>query len=312
MACVLITGGAGFIGSHLAESCLMRGDEVHVVVREKTSLDRLENILPQVKLHKIDLGSREQVHEALAKSLPDIVFHLAANTRRKPEQDLSDVVSSISSDLGNLVTLVSCCCNLSKPPRSFVRSGTLAEYGSAPPPFHENLREQPINTYGAAMAAGTHYLQMMQPRLPFAAATARLALTYGAGQSETFMIPAMIRKCIEGSEVGINQPKDTRDLIYVEDVVDALQKLAECPEAAGQVVNVASGSTPNMKQVAQLIASITKANPDLIKYAKVHSSSGMPDFRTSVSKVEKLIGWSTKTSLEAGLNKTIKWAQENV
>lgn len=305
MARVLVTGGAGFIGSHLVRRLLAQNDDVHILARPTSNLDRIASGVSQAALHLIDTADGAALDQLVRDIQPEIVFHLASNTRRAAVADLSDVQDSIQSDLGLLMRLLSACSALPHPLKTFVRAGTLAEYGGASPPFQESQLALPLNTYAASMLAGTQYLQMLQNRLNFPAVTGRLALTYGAGQSKDFLIPSMINKCKAGLEIELKHPEDTRDLIYIEDVIGGLIALSRCPQAAGEVMNIATGKTHKMRDVAALVLQSTGADSRLLKCGTPDQSSGMPDFRTSTLKADKVLNWRAETSLGHGLEQTL-------
>jgi nucleoside-diphosphate-sugar epimerase len=253
----------------------------------------------------VDSRDGSAVGAAIAKIQPEIVFHLASQTRRTPQIDLSDVQDSIDSDLGLLVRLLAACSNLKEPLKMFVRAGTLAEYGAARPPFDEANLAVPLNSYGASMLAATQYLQMLQDRLPFPAVTGRLALIYGEGQSQDFLIPSIIAKGRAGEEIDVQHPTDTRDLIYIEDLVEGLIALSESPQTSGEVLNIATGIAHSMKDTAELTIKLLGADTDLLRLGRSAGSSGMPDFRTSISKANRMLDWRAKTSLRRGLEMTI-------
>lgn len=305
MARVLVTGGAGFIGSHLVRRLLAQGDDVHILARPTSNLDRISSGVAKADLHLVDSSNGSALERVVGTVRPEIVFHLAANTRRRPVADLSDVKASIESDIGLLVRLLSACSTLGRPLKTFVRAGTLAEYGAATPPFSEASLARPLNSYGASMLAGTQYLQMLQNRLNFPAVTGRLALTYGAGQSKDFLIPSMIAKCKAGAEINLKHPEDTRDLIYIDDVVAGLMALSRCPQTAGEVLNIATGQVQKMRDVAALVIRSTGAEPRLLTHGPSGQSSGMPDFRTSTVKADKVLNWRAETPFPRGLEKTI-------
>ena len=266
MATVLITGAAGFIGSHLAAACIARGDSTHALVRpdEPAVVARVPR---GAQVHAIALGERAAVAECFAEVQPELVFHLGVRTRRSPAADLSDVRGSIEEDLLHLATLLSVAASSPLPPRSFVRTGTLAEYGDIPAPYREEQREYPINAYATAMVAGTHYLDMLRPRLPYAALTARLALVYGPGQAKDFFVPTLITHCIRRQPMTVNRPEDRRDLLFVDDAAEALLRLAEAPPPVG-IINVGTGIAPSTREIAGHVLARTGADAGLIRFGE--------------------------------------------
>ena len=212
----------------------------------------------------------------------------------------------VSPLIALLSALAACDC----PPRTFVRTGTIAEYGDCPTPFTETERERPGGSYAASLLAGTHYLEMAQPRLPFFAATARLALTYGPGQSESFLIPRAITQLLAGQKVSVRSPLDRRDLIHVDDVTTALMLLGDNPESAGPVVNVGTGDSPTVAEVMRTLIKLTDADVDLVKFSD--QVRDPVELIVSAERIRECLGWSAEIKLQDGLERTVKWARENI
>ncbi len=310
MARVLITGASGFIGSNLTRACLKRGDEVSVILRPCSSTGRIADIASRVGLYRLDVTDARALHSCLAKARPEIVFHVGARTRFENRPDLQDLADSVEENVSPLIALLSALAACDCPPRTFVRTGTIAEYGDCPTPFTETERERPGGSYAASLLAGTHYLEMAQPRLPFFAVTARLALTYGPGQSESFLIPRAITQLLAGQKVSVRSPLDRRDLIHVDDVTTALMMLGDNPEGAGPVVNVGTGDSPTVAEVMRTLIKLTDADVDLVKFSD--QVRDPVELIVSAERIRERLGWSAEIKLQDGLERTVKWARENI
>lgn len=302
---VLITGGAGFIGSHLVRRLLDRGDEVHALVRPETSLHRLADIIDAVRIHRLHLADDTALAACLAEAAPEQVYHLAVETRLTARPDFPGAILSVREDLLNLIALLAALAKLPRPPAAFIRSGSIAEYGAAPVPYHEDQKEEPETPYGAGLAAGTMYLRMLEHELPFSVVTARFALVFGPGQSETFLIPALIRACLEGKPFHVSRPSDRRDLIYVGDAIDAFILLADNPPPGCHAINIATGIAPTMREVAGHIIDATGADRTLVRFGDPASESGISELLASSERARTLLGWSPTTSLREGIGQTV-------
>ncbi|NVK12662.1 MAG: NAD(P)-dependent oxidoreductase [Rhodobacteraceae bacterium] len=312
MARVLITGASGFIGSHLARACLARGDAVSVLLRPASRLDRLQGIAPQLQLLRAPPQDPAALAAALAAARPQILFHAAAATRFRAEPGLEDLGRSIGDNLLPLTALLGAAAAAAEPPQVLVRLGTIAEYGAGPERFSETAREAPLNAYGASMLAATRYLEMAQPRLPFAAATARLALTYGPGQSQDFLIPQLARNLTAGRVTELRSPHSRRELIHVEDAVAGLLAIAARPAAAGPVVNLGSGLAPDMAELAALMARLAQAPQALIRLpAEAAAGRGTGSLlHTDTSRIRSRLGWAPQFTLAEGLERILQWEQQ--
>ncbi|HEV7322478.1 MAG TPA: NAD(P)-dependent oxidoreductase [Ensifer sp.] len=306
MSRILITGAAGFIGSHMTRAGVDAGHEVHVVVRPGTEDSRLDADDGAFIRHNFDLQSEDAMRRCLADVSPEIVFHLAARPRRREEAELNDAKAGIREHLNALLGLLGAASAARHPPRKIIRTGSLAEYGVAQAPYEEDSREIPVNAYGAELTAATHVIGGLQSRLPFPVITARLALVFGPRQSTQFMIPNLIERCLAGQRCMIHHPSDRRDLLYVDDVVEALFRVADAPTTT-RLVNIATGIAPSMREVAKLIVEHTGADPELIEFGAATSTGGIPDFRASPARVKDLFGWSARVPLTEGLARTIAW-----
>ena len=131
--------------------------------------------------------------------------------------------------------------------------------------YIESQREQPVSPYSASQVAVTHYLQMLAPHLSYRALTVRPALIYGPAQSSTFFIPRLIEHCLQGRDFGISSGHQGRDLLYIDDLIDALLLLLETPLSTGEIVNIGADREYMMADVAATIIRLTGAKIRLIK-----------------------------------------------
>jgi len=306
MARVLITGGTGFIGSHLVRDCLSRGDEVTVLTRPGSDPWRLADVLDRIALvHVRPLDARETA-SAVLRASPERVFHLAALTRVPARDDLSDLDDAITGNVQPLRVLLDALRRLDRQPLAFVRAGTLAELGERDRILDPDEAEAPRDAYGLSALMGTHLLRLARARMDLPAVTARLCLTYGGDQSPDFLIPDLIRKGLTGIPAHVRRPLAQRDLIHVSDCVAALQAVAGHAASLPPVVAVSTGRPLPMGQVAGMIAALIDGDgtPSLrpsVPPDAAHVVSCRPSAELSA------LGWQPRTGLAQGLRRTIEW-----
>ncbi|WP_157218515.1 NAD-dependent epimerase/dehydratase family protein [Flavisphingomonas formosensis] len=302
---ILITGGTGFIGSHLVRRCVAEGHEVHVLLRPSSAAVRLEPIGSAVTLHRLSLSDGAAVRACLAAVRPTGIFHLVGNTASRHDPTLAQSRESLES-LTDFLSLVEAAAGMEVPPRLFLRTGSIAEYGAAALPFYEEQRERPETGYAASLVAATHYAQAIAPRLPFPLVTARLALVYGPGQASDFLVPSIIEACVANRPISLRRPKDRRDLIHVDDVVEVLTGLAREMPADCPVINIGSGYDVSVEALAETIADLAGCSLRLLAGGDDYEPVTL---RLSIERLRRATGWRPRVPLREGLAALIEEAR---
>ena len=139
------------------------------------------------------------------------------------------VERSLEVNLVGTINVLHAALESGAPVAAFVRAGGLEEYGLAATPFEESQREQPVSPYSASQVAATHYCEVLQRHTSVAIVTLRPALVYGPDQSTDFFIPGLIVSCLRGIDFEMTEGEQTRDLLFVDDLVDAFLLAASRP-----------------------------------------------------------------------------------
>lgn len=307
MARVLITGGTGFIGSHLVRDCVARGDEVTVLTRPDSDAWRLVDVLDRITLIRARPLDGREMQAAVALARPERVFHLAAMTRTPAREDLSDLDDAMASNVAPLRTLLDALRRLDRPPLAFVRAGSLAELGETDRVLDPDEAERPHEGYGLSALMGTHVLRLARARTGLPAVTLRLCLTYGGDQSADFLIADAIRKGLSGVPVHVRRPLARRDLIHVSDCVAAFRTAAIHAAALPPVIAVATGRPLPMGHVAGIVASMIDGRGGAaplwpsVPADAAHVVSSRPSAELAA------LGWRPRVGLSDGLRQTIEW-----
>ncbi len=308
MADTLIVGGAGFIGSHLAKTLAGRGENVHVLARPRTDLGRLDPYMRSITAHRVDVSDDRALRDFFRACEPSRIYYVAGRTHGQTPPTIGGTGDLFRESVGDLIRIVEAAASAPRPARALVRTGTLAEYGAAPLPYDEAAREQPLTPYGAAAVAGTHYLSVAAGKLPFRIANARLALIYGPGQSNEFLVPLMIERCLRGEPITINDPAATRDLLYIDDLIEALIALSDIDVGPGPI-NICSGAAVAMGDAAKVIARATGAPSGLIRTGDASAAAGARHLYGDPERAGQLLGWRARTPFEEGIGRMIKAAR---
>ena len=291
---VMVTGGAGFIGSHLVDALLAQGDEVHVV--DDLSTGSQANLASAATLHELDIRD-EALEELAARLRPDVVFHLAA------QADVGTSVERPTFDADvNVVGTVRVLegARVAGARVVFTSSGG-AIYGECERPAREDDEPRPLSPYAASKLAGEQYLATWNRLHGAGHVSCRLANVYGPRQLPTLeggVIAIFLDRLRAGEQTVIfGDGAQTRDFVYVGDVVASLLAAAASP--VGGVFNVGSGEATAIGDLHRLCA-VTAGVDRPPRFAPERPG----DLRHSVidpSRAARDLGWQAGTKLAAGL-----------
>jgi UDP-glucose 4-epimerase len=305
MARVLVTGGAGFIGSNLVRGLLERGDDVRVLDNFSTgNRVNLEGL--DVDIVEGELRSYERVHNAVRGT--DVVYHLGAlgSVPRSVQDPLTSSAVNVEGTLNVLLAA------RDEGIRRVVFSSSSSVYGnSGALPRTETMPPDPISPYGVAKLAAERYcVSFSRVYESFQTVVVRYFNVFGPRQSPHSQYAAAIALFV--SAIADDRPIDvygdgeqSRDFTYVGNVVDATIRAAEANGVRGEIVNVAAGAPASVNQVAETIGEIL-GKP----VRKRHLPPRAGDIRDSwadLDKAERLLGYRPQIGLEEGLRRTVEF-----
>jgi UDP-N-acetylglucosamine 4-epimerase len=311
---VLVSGGAGFIGSHLVDRLLAEGFEVTVLDDFSTGLMR------NISCHR-DVGEfrlvRGDVRDAglVEKVVGDVdgVFHLAA---------LVDVALSIENPVlfnevnvvGTLNLLRAC---VDSDVRRFVFASSAAVYGdSKDAKKREDMLPKPISPYGVSKLAAENYVQFFNDFYGLETVSLRFFNVYGPRQgfasSYSGVITAFMSRLLKGQPPVIHgDGKQSRDFVHVDDVVSANILALQSKNAVGGVFNIGSGTAITVYELAKILQQIT----DTERLKPIFAESRAGDIKHcsgDIHKAEEILGFHPKIQLEDGLSKLVEWHRHSM
>jgi NAD dependent epimerase/dehydratase len=308
---VIVTGAGGFIGSHLVEKLIDKCAKVKAFVKYNSFnswgwLDTLgKNILNSVEVITGDIRDSESVRKALKNV--DVVFHLAA---------LIGIPYSYYSPASYVETNIKGTLNILEASLDFsiqrvIITSTSEVYGTAKyVPIDENHIKQAQSPYAATKISADYLAQSFYRSFNLPVIIVRPFNTYGPRQSARAVIPTIITQLLSGyNEIKLGSLHPTRDWVYVKDTVEGFVRLAQCDNAVGNEVNIATQSEISIQDLA--IKLINKINPD----AKIVGedvrirprSSEIERLLGSNKKLKELTGWIPETDIDKGIELTIDW-----
>src|SRR3989449_2679322 len=304
----LVTGGAGFIGSHLAERLVALGHEVRVVDNLSTGNEaNLVDIADDIEFLRGDLCDVDVCRDAVAGM--DVVFHVAALP--SVPRSLKDPWASHAANVNATVRLLEACVE-AKVAR-IVYSSSSSVYGDTPVlPKTEAVEPLPRSPYAASKLAGEQYVLAFARTGLIEGVALRYFNVFGPRQSPhsayAAVIPKFFQAALEGRQAVLyGDGHQTRDFTYVDNVVDANLLAASAPAAtaSGWPVNVGAGARTSLLGLIGLIGSVAGHHVDF-----GHQPPRSGDVRASLAsldRAERILGYKPRISLEAGLRRTWTW-----
>jgi len=305
----LVTGGAGFIGSNLVDALLAAGHEV--VVFDDLSSGKEENLRDALangaRLHRGDVRVAEQVAAAVTEANAEVIFHLAAQI---------DVRKSVADPAFDALTNVGGTINVLEAARAAgarvinVSTGG-AIYGDAEViPSPESVEPLPEAPYGQSKFCAERYIGLYGRLYGLTGATVRLGNVYGPRQDpmgEAGVIAIFCGKLERGEEPTVyGDGKQTRDYVYVDDVVAALLAVLEHPEAHGEY-NVGTGKESSVLDILDGLRPYADG-PFEAQFAPARTGE-MPRSCLDVTRAREELGWEPTIELAEGLRRTVAWSQ---
>jgi len=304
---VLVTGGAGFIGSTLVRKLLSMKYQVTALDNLSTGLK--EN-LPKgigLKLVKGNVGDFDLVSRVVRDHR--YVMHLAAQAFIPFSYQMPVQVAEANA-IGSINILKACTDSKVK---RLVHISSSEVYGTAQyAPMNEKHPLQPYSTYSVAKVAADLWAQTFfwEHKLPVV--VLRPFNTFGPRESLPYFIPEMIRQCLKEPTIRAGNLETSRDFTYVEDTTDAMTKALETENIEGEIINIGTGKTRKMKEILVLIKKETGTEEKQVTLDKNRlRPRDVETLVTDNSKARKLLGWKPETTFKEGIRKTIQWYKDN-
>jgi nucleoside-diphosphate-sugar epimerase len=305
MAVYLVTGGAGFIGSHLTEELVRRGHRVRVVDSLITGKRRNIAHIPGVEFLEGDLAEPGVAQRAVQGV--DYVLHQAAipSVPRSVKDPVTSHRANVDASLNILVAA------RDGGVKRLVYAGSSSAYGNTPTlPKHEDMPTNPLSPYALQKLVAEQYCQMFTALYGFETVTIRYFNVFGPrqdpGSPYSGVISLFAAALLEGRRPTIyGDGGQTRDFTYIGNVVDGVLRATEAPAASGEVINVATGGRVSLNELFAAVRSFVGAKLEPI-YAETRAGD-VRDSQADISKAKTLLGYEPSVPFEEGLGRTVSW-----
>jgi nucleoside-diphosphate-sugar epimerase len=303
----LVTGGAGFIGSHLTEELVRRGHSVRVVDSLITGKRRNLDHVPGVEFVEGDLADIGVAARAVDGI--DFVLHQAAipSVPRSVQDPIASNNANITASLNILVAARDAGV------KRLVYAGSSSAYGNTPTlPKREDMPANPLSPYALQKLVAEQYCQMFTRLYGFETVTTRYFNVFGPrqdpGSPYSGVISLFSSALLEGRQPTIyGDGEQTRDFTYVTNVVDGVLRACEAPKASGEVINVACGTRISLNELLRVMNTIVGTTIEPIY--KETRAGDVKDSQADITKAKALLGYEPIVPIEEGLKHTIDWAR---
>lgn len=303
---ILVTGGAGLIGSHCVDRFIADGHQVTVI--DNLSIGQKKYVHPKAKLYVADIRDRSAIATIFADTHPDVVIHCAAsiNARLSLEDPVTDAEA-------NVVGTLNCFHEAQKNGITkfiFLSTGGVMYSDEAERPTPESSQPQPLAPYAIGKLSIEKYLDFFQKVHGIRTVSLRLANVYGPRQnpkSDAGVVSIFLKQMLQGKQsIIFGDGEQTRDFIFVDDVVNAITSAVNHFDITG-VYNIGTGIETSVNAI---VGMLLEYFPGVIPPSHGEPKSGEQRFSSlDASLAKQTFEWSPRTSIQSGIQKTVEWAK---
>ena len=288
---VLITGGGGFLGSHLCRRLLGLGCEVHATSRFKRERDDRGPIWWEA-----DMADLSTVRRVVTAVKPDIIYHLAGSVGASPELEL--VVATYQSLLTSTLNVLMAGTEAG--------SGRIILSGSFTEPQPGLAHPTPYSPYAAAKWAASGYGRMFHALFQAPVVILQPFMVYGPRQAPAKLIPSVIKSLLGGTAPELTSGKRKADWIYVDDVIDGFVLSATTKGIEGNTIDLGSGRLVSVREIVERTVAVVGSAPAPV-FGAFPDRPAENEVIADTEYASTRLGWVAKTSLDEGLRRTVQW-----
>lgn len=296
---ILIVGGTGFIGYHLAKFFLKKNWDVISISRKKASKKRY---LKNIKYIFCDTRNSTVLKKKLNKI--DQINYVINTSGEINHQLKKKVYQSHFIGVKNLSNYF-----INKKIKLFLQIGSSMEYGRVRSPQKESFKASPVSHYGKAKLYSTNYLLNLYKKNKFPVLILRPYQLYGPKQDTNRIIPFLIRNCLQNKYFPCSEGSQKRDFLFINDFVECVFKLIN-KKINGEIFNIGCGSPKKIRDIILLVVKMIKRGKPIFGKVQLRNEESKITF-PSIIKLKKEIKWKPKKKLINGLNETINYYKKN-
>ena len=304
---ILVTGGMGFVGSHLVEQLVKEKHNITIVTKSEKKRNNLLSVIKKIKIKKCNVANFSKFGKILDKCNPDLIIHLAGITSHSKSFDkpLEDIDSNAKSTLFILEKI-----RKNNPKCKFILGSTFIVIGKPKKlPVNEDSECNPTTIYGANRLASENYCKIFHRVYGIDARIFRITNSFGPREQiipKKNAVNFLINEALQKNKITIfNEGKFFRDLIYISDVISGIKKIIKKGKA-GNLYWIASGKKTWFYELASILQKETNCKIKYTKTPRYTKKVDVGNFYVNNSKLRDL-GWSPKVTVKDGIKKTLKF-----
>jgi UDP-glucose 4-epimerase len=308
---LLITGGLGFIGSHLVDSLSKKNHDIMILTKTLSKKSNISTLNKRITIKKIDITNFKRVGKIMDDFKPNIIIHLAGNTSHSKsfEKPLDDVDSNIKTTLFMLEKIKE-----NKIPCRFILGSTFIVIGKPKKlPVNEDSACNPTTIYGTNRLASEHLCKIYHDLYGINTNVFRITNSYGPREQtipNKNAVNFLIHEAFKKEKISIfNNGEFFRDLIYVDDVISGINTIIKKGKS-GEIYWISSGNKTWFKKFGRILQRFTKCKIDFPHTPNYTKKVDVGNFVVNNSKLRKL-GWKPKISINDGIKKTLEYFEFN-
>jgi nucleoside-diphosphate-sugar epimerase len=304
---IMISGGLGFIGSHLAEDLLKSKHEIIILTKNLSKKKNILNFMNKLIVEKVDVSNFKSLKKIILKHKPDVIIHLAGNTSHSKsfENPFLDIDSNTKSTLNflEIIRISNLCCK-------FILGSTFIVIGKPKKlPVTETTECNPTTLYGVHRLTSEYYCKIYHNVYDINTMVFRITNSFGPREqiiSTKNAINYLIFKAYKGDDISIyNKGNFFRDLIYVSDVISGIKTIVKKGKS-GHLYWISSGRKTWFYEIGDALKNLTTTTVCYVPSPKYTKKVDVGNFVVDNSKLRKL-GWTPKVSIEKGIVKTLDY-----